>query len=139
MTFDFLPHIPKVSIVILNWNGLQDTLACLESLKAVDYPSFEIILVDNGSTDGSPEKLASLVKGNPKVKLILSPKNLGFSGGCNVAIQRALDQGAEYVLLLNNDTHVNPRFLAPLVRAALSDQKIGIVGPKVYYSNGQDC
>lgn len=137
MTFDFLPHIPKVSIVILNWNGLQDTLSCLDSLKAVDYPSFDIILVDNGSTGDSPEKLVSLAKGNPKVKLILNPKNLGFSGGCNIAIRRALEQGAEYVLLLNNDTHVKPRFLAPLVRAALSDQKIGIVGPKVYYY-GQD-
>ena len=94
--------------------------------------------MDNGSTDGSPEKLVSLTKENPKLKLILNPKNLGFSGGCNIAIRRALEQGAEYVLLLNNDTHVNPRFLAPLVRAALSDQKVGIVGPKVYYSDGQD-
>src|SRR3990172_4830039 len=116
MTFDFLPHIPKVSIVILNWNGLKDTLACLESLKAVDYPSFEIILVDNGSTDGSPEKLASLAKENPKIRLILNSKNLGFSKGYNVAIQKALEHSAEYVLLLNNDTRVNPRFLAPLVR-----------------------
>jgi len=137
MTFDFLPHIPNVSVVVLNWNGLKDTLACIESLKAMDYPDFDIILVDNGSTDGSPEKLQDLAKQNSKINLILNTKNLGFSGGCNVAIRKALEQKADCVLLLNNDTRVHPSFLSALVRTALTRPDIGIVGPKVYY-DGKD-
>ncbi len=137
MTFDHLPLIPKVSIVVLNWNGLQDTLDCLESLKAVDYKSFDIILVDNGSNDGSAGKFKEIARQNSKINLILKPKNLGFSGGANVGIRKALEQKADYVLLLNNDTRVNPSFLTHLVRVALSDPNIGILGPKVYYE-GQD-
>ncbi len=137
MTFDFLPLIPKISIVVLNWNGLHDTLVCLESLKAVDYKSFDIILVDNASTDGSPEKLREMAKQNPKINLVFNSKNLGFSGGVNVGIRKALDKKADYVLLLNNDTCVNTSFLTHLVRVALSNPSVGIVGPKVYY-DGQD-
>ncbi len=137
MTFDFLPLIPKVSILILNWNGLKDTPGCIESLKAVDYPNFDIILVDNGSTDGSRERLQSLAKENSKINLILNAKNQGFSKGCNGAIRKALEQKADCVLLLNNDTRVHPSFLAALVRAALTGSDIGIVGPKVYY-DGKD-
>jgi GT2 family glycosyltransferase len=133
MTFDFLPIIPKVSIVVLNWNGLQDTLICLESLMTVDYKFFEIILVDNGSIDGSQEKLQNLARQNSKVHLVLNSRNLGFSGGANIGIRKALDQKADYVLLLNNDTRVSPSFLTHLVRVAVSGPNIGILGPKVYY------
>jgi hypothetical protein len=137
MTFDFIPLIPKVSIVLLNWNGLKDTLDCIESLKAVDYPNFDIIVVDNGSTDGSLEKLQSLDPQTSKINLILNSKNKGFSKACNIAIRKALEQKADCVLLLNNDTRVHPSFLTALVRAALTRSNIGIVGPKVYYE-GKD-
>lgn len=123
---------PWICIIILNWNGLQDTLACIESLQALDYPSFDIILVDNGSTDGSPDILRKVAKENPKIKLILNEENLGFSGGCNIGIQVALKSNADYILLLNNDTRVSPNFLKLLVESAKNHPKAGITGPKVY-------
>ena len=121
---------PNVGIVIVNWNGKQVTLECLESLRLVTYANHTVILVDNGSTDGSREAIA---KGFPEVTLIDSGSNLGFSGGNNIGIKRALDDGADAVLLLNNDTVVAPDFLEPLVAALTSDSMIGAVNSKIYY------
>jgi GT2 family glycosyltransferase len=125
---------PKVSIVILNWNGLSDTLECLESLKAVAYANFEVLVIDNGSKGNDAE----VIKENfgDFVFEIEEKKNLGFAGGCNVGIRWALHSGAKYVLLLNNDTVVDPDFLTELVNVGQSDMQIGIVGSKVY-SYGQ--
>jgi GT2 family glycosyltransferase/glycosyltransferase involved in cell wall biosynthesis len=121
---------PKVSIIILNWNGYEVTRGCLASLSKIDYPNYEIVLVDNGSTDGSPEKLAAEF---PGVTTIRNKTNLGFTGGNNIGVQPALDNHAEYVLLLNNDTVVEPQFLSELIRVGESDDRIGILNPKIYY------
>lgn len=121
---------PKVFVIILNWNGYEVTKECLESLRSIDYPNFEIIVVDNGSSDSSPERFR---KNFPDLELIRNPKNLGFTGGNNVGIRRALEHGAVYVLLLNNDTVVAPTFLSELIRVAESDERIGILNPKIYY------
>jgi GT2 family glycosyltransferase len=126
---------PHVSIVILNWNSYQVTLDCLLSLRKMDYRNFEVVLVDNGSIDGSPEKLLENV---PEIRLIRNATNLGFAGGCNVAIREALRRGTDYVLLLNNDTIVAPDFLSQLVRVAESDEKIGAVSPKVLFFDHPD-
>lgn len=128
--------IPKVAIIILNWNGKEDTIECLESLKQITYPNYEILLVDNGSTDGSVECFRERY---PGMEIIENEKNLGFAEGNNVGIRRAMELGADYVLLLNNDTVVDPEFLGELVKVAGGDEKIGIVGPKIYYYdyNGQ--
>ena len=120
----------KVAIIILNWNGKEDTIECLESLKHITYPNYEILLVDNGSTDGSVECFRERY---PGMEIIENGENLGFAEGNNVGIRRAMDEGADYVLLLNNDTVVDPEFLGELVRVAEGDGKIGIVGPKIYY------
>lgn len=123
---------PHVAIVIPVWNGLRDTMACLTSLTAITYPSFSIIVVDNGSTDGTNETVAAWSRQHLDVLVIRHEQNLGFTKGCNVGIRHALDSGAQYVLLLNNDTETTPDFLTILVDAAESDAQIGITGPKVY-------
>ena len=130
-----LTTTPKVSIVILNWNGYDVTRECLISLSKIDYPSYEILLVDNGSVDGSPDRLAAEF---PGVRLIRNPKNLGFTGGNNVGIRRALEESVDYVLLLNNDTVVAPDFLSELIRAGESDKRIGLLNPKILYFEPSD-
>jgi GT2 family glycosyltransferase len=122
---------PKIAIVILNWNGLQDTLECLESLKTIVYPNYVIVVIDNGSKGNDAEIIKE--KFGDFVCVIEEEKNLGFTGGCNVGIRWALHSGAKYVLLLNNDIVVDPDFLIELVNVAQNDWQIGIVGPKAYY------
>jgi hypothetical protein len=122
----------SVAVIIVNWNRKDDTLACLESLARVTYPRFRIILVDNGSDDGSAEAVRSLF---PHVMVIALPQNLRFAGGNNVGLREVLARGDEYALLLNNDTTVEPDFLQPLVAAAENDPAVGLVGPKILYYN----
>lgn len=124
---------PLVYIIILNWNGKEDTIACLRSIERVKYPNFSVILVDNASSDGTVEYVKDKF---PSVKIIANSENLRFAGGNNVGIKYALERNADYVLLLNNDTEVAPDFLPELVRAAENDKSIGIAGPKIYYYEG---
>ena len=124
-----MPH-PKVFIIILNWNGLKDTLECLESVFKLDYPNFEVIVVDNGSTDNSVEVIR---KAYPQVILIENKKNLGYAEGNNVGIRYALKHGADYVWLLNNDTVVDADALKNLVKVAEKNENVGILGSKIYY------
>jgi GT2 family glycosyltransferase len=121
---------PFTYIIILNWNGWQDTIECVESCLKLTYPNFRILIVDNGSTDGSESILRERF---PSIDLIQSGKNLGFAGGNNAGIRHVLEQGADYIWLLNNDTIVDPSALNELVRVAQSDAEIGIVGSKIYY------
>ena len=104
----------KIAIVVLNWNQRDATLACLDSLAVADLQGAEVFVVDNGSRDGSVEALRERL---PAERLILLPENRGYAGGNNAGLSRALDTGAEAVLLLNNDTTVSPDFLLPLVWA----------------------
>ena len=120
---------PLVYLVVLNWNGLEDTIACLESCRAISYPRLRVLVVDNGSVDGSQ---AAIRERFPDVELIETGRNLGFAGGNNVGIRRALEQGADYVLLLNNDTLVDRGFVDALVRTARSDPAIGMLCSKIY-------
>lgn len=124
--------LPHVTIVILNWNRIADTLECLESLARVDYPSFSIIVVDNGSTDGSPAAIERWGRENLPLALIRNAENLGFVRGSNQGMRHALAAGTEYVFLLNNDTVVAPDVLELLVATAERSDDIGMVGPKIY-------
>jgi GT2 family glycosyltransferase len=123
---------PRVAIVICNWNGREDTRECLSSLERLNYPNYEIILVDNGSTDGSAQIFRESYGEEPRIRLLELEDNLGFAGGSNSGIAQGLRSGASYILLLNNDTVVDENFLTELIKAAGSDGEIGIVGPKVY-------
>ena len=122
----------KVAIILLNWNGKNDTIECLESIKQITYPNFEILLVDNGSTDGSVKYFSEQY---PDIEIIDNKNNMGYAEGNNVGIRKAMKNGADYVLLLNNDTVVDPVFLDEMVNVAQSNPNIGFAGPKVYYYN----
>ncbi len=104
----------QVTIVILNWNRGAETAACLDSLARADIGGASVLVVDNGSHDGSVELLRART---PAPRLLALPENRGFAGGANAGIQAALDAGAAAVLLLNNDTRVAPDFLDPLLDA----------------------
>ncbi len=121
---------PKVSVVLVNLNQEALTRACIRSLQAVTYPNIEIILVDNGSTDGSGRNLAGEF---PSVRFLCSDVNLGFAEGSNFGIRFSLEHQAEYVMLLNNDTVVDPGIVEPLVDAAVRDHSIGVQSGKIYF------
>jgi GT2 family glycosyltransferase len=120
----------RVAVVVVNWNGRDDTLACLASLQAVEYAPLDILVVDNGSTDGSVAAVRAEFAG---VSLIETGRNLGFAGGNNVGIEAALAAGAEFVLLLNNDTVVSPALVGELVSVARAAGDVAAVSPKIYY------
>lgn len=120
----------QVTIVVLNWNGIADTLDCIQSLRKLDYPNYEVVIVDNGSTDNSVETIKADF---PNLTLIEVRKNLGYTGGNNRGLRYALQRGADYILLLNNDTEVAPDFLSLLVEVAEADPSVGMVGPLIYY------
>ena len=126
----------KTLIVILNWNTYEMTRECVRSLSAMTGDSFEILIVDNGSHDGSLESLRDAF---PQLTMIANGRNLGFAAGANVGMKRALDQGADYVLLVNNDTVVKPDLLAELLAEAKRTPKAGMISPKIYYADPSDC
>lgn len=117
-----------VSLIILNYNGKDDTIEFLQSLKRTDYPNYEIIVVDNASTDGSVEAIRNKF---PKVKIVKNKKNLGFAGGMNSGIRKSK---GKYVVISDNDRYVSQKeWLSLLVDVAESDGKIGIVVPMFLY------
>jgi len=174
---------PKVSVIILNWNGWQDTLECLESIYQISYSNYDVVLVDNNSTDDSIEKIKNYCKGQLEIEskylsyqrknkpitiieykeeevktinsqnysliieanktkilyLIKNPKNYGFAKGNNIGIDYALKiLDPDYILLLNNDTVVDPEFMLELVLTGESNDKIGFVGAKTYFYNHEN-
>lgn len=117
---------PLVSIIIVNYNQKQLTINCLNSLKKISYPNFEIILVDNGSMDNTTNEVK---KSFPKVQVCECVENLGFTGGNNIGIKKS---SGKYILLLNNDTEVTPGFLQPLVEDLEKDSSLGIIQSKIF-------
>jgi len=119
-------------IIILNWNGWSDTAECVESCLCLQGDAFRIVIVDNSSTDGSCEILQLRF---PGITIIRNSENLGFAGGNNVGIRYALENGAEYIWLLNNDTTVAPDALSHLLSAAAEMKQGGIFGGKILFSD----
>ncbi|MCU0492444.1 MAG: glycosyltransferase family 2 protein [Chloroflexaceae bacterium] len=128
---------PRVAILILCYNGMADTLACLESLRHVEYPQarYEVVVLDNASSDATVEQVRSQF---PEVTVIENGANLGFAAGNNVGLRYALAQGFDYALLLNNDTEVVPDLLQRMVEVAEADSTIGVVGPTITYYERPD-
>ena len=151
---------PKVHIIVLNWNNWQDTIECLDSIFGLRYDNFQVLAVDNGSTDGSEEKIKEWAKGKsvstvrynretaeqgglpekekglaqPSIVLIQTKGNLGYAGGNNVGMRYALNQDdCKYVWLLNNDTIIDRDALTEMVEMAETDEKVGKVGSKLLY------
>ena len=125
--------LSRVAAVVLNSNGREVTLHALASLAAMSYPRCDLVVVDNGSTDGS---FAAVAAAFPAVEQVRTEENLGPAGGVNLGLEWALLHGSrdyDYVLVLNNDVEVAPDFLTELVAAAETDPMVGCVGPKAYY------
>jgi GT2 family glycosyltransferase len=135
------PAMPKsesaVWIIILNWNRREITFDCLDSVLKVEYAHLHTLLVDNGSTEPI-EDLFNDRFAAANVEILVNGENLGYTGGNNAGIRYALDRGAEYILLLNNDTVVDPGVVAFLLEAARDNPRVGIVGPKIYYFDEPD-
>lgn len=123
----------KVGIIILNWNSYQVTLECINSILAISYSNYKVLVVDNGSLDNSINKLKEMINSD-KVNYLQLDKNYGFTGGNNRGIEfLQKEYNPDYILLLNNDTIVHKDFLEEMVNTFYSDEKIGIVVPKIYY------
>lgn len=126
---------PTVFAVILTFNHFDDTKECLASLQKIDYGNLSILVVDNGSSDGTPERIATDF---PNVQVIETGKNLGVPWGYNVGFSYALRAGAEYILMLNNDTVVDPEMLHHLLDVGRSDPDAGIIVPEILYYDDPD-
>jgi GT2 family glycosyltransferase len=122
---------PKVSIIMLNWNGLKDTIECVESLKRISFSDYRVILVDNGSQGNDVETIKH--RFGDYVHIIENDRNYGFAEGNNIGMRYALTaHSPDYLLLLNNDITVAPDFLTELVNVAENDREMGLLGPLVY-------
>jgi GT2 family glycosyltransferase len=124
-----------VAVVVLSWNGREDTLACLASLAKVDAPGLITIVVDNGSTDGTSDAVREAY---PDVELVRTEKNLGFAEGNNVGMRKALELGAAYVLVLNNDVELDPGFVRELVEEGRRRPDAGALCSKILYFDPPD-
>ena len=133
--------MPKVFVVIINWNGDRDAIACLNSMLSLDYKNCHVILSDNGSSKESIQALRDWKvaystpgpsNGIASLEILENDKNLGFTGANTVGINVALAKGADYVLFLNNDTVVTSDFLSRMVATAEVSASVGIVGCKIF-------
>ena len=123
---------PLVQAVVVNWNGKEVLEPCLRTLLASSYPNLSVLVVDNASTDGS----ALLVRDKfPSVRVSEQSSNLGFAAGVNAGLKAALDDGADYVLLLNNDIELDVSAVSALVETALAHPESAFVGPLIYYAD----
>lgn len=122
--------LPRVWVVVLNWNNAPDTLRCLASLERQDYPDLRILVVDNGSTDGSLERIREACSG---LEALALTENLGFGGGMNRGMDYSLAAGAEYVLLLNNDAELAPDAVRLLVAAMEAHPGAGLAAPTIFH------
>ena len=122
----------KVAIILVNWNSFELTNGCILSLKEIDYSQYDIIVIDNGSADGSCERLQA---NHPDIILIKSTFNSGFTGGNNLGLEYSINKGYTYSLILNNDTFVEPGFLSPLVNYMNAHPDTGAIQPRIFFNH----
>jgi len=127
-----------LAVVVLNWNGLEDTRALLPTLARCRVPDgwrMRVLVVDNGSSDGSA---AALAREFPEAEVVALPENRRFAGGCNAGLVRALGQGADAAMLLNNDTEADPGLLEHLLLALEQDPAAGAAAPLICFQRPLD-
>lgn len=124
----------SVAIILINWNSLEVTSDCIISLKGIQYANYSIVVVDNGSADGSGKALKQL---HPEIVLIESSTNLGFAGGNNLGFDYALAQAYDYTIMLNNDTLVEPDFLSHLVQYMEAHPQVGAIQPRIHFNHNR--
>ena len=126
---------PHIKILILNWNGKHLLKPCLDSVTAIDYPNYSVMVIDNGSTDNS----VNMVKENySEVNLLVLEKNYGFAGGYNRCFTRLKDEYSGFILLLNNDTEVDPDILNSFIQAKEKYGDNNLYGGKIFYQNNPE-
>src|SRR5688572_20313394 len=126
-----------LTIVTLNWNGSSDTLACIESVERSRGPEVDMIVVDNGSAAADVARVAEAIETRPWVSLVRKAENLGFAGGSNVGVARALERGAQFVMLLNNDATVEPGAIEALASYLEARPASGLVSPLILDESGE--
>jgi GT2 family glycosyltransferase len=129
----------KVYTIVLNWNGERDTIDCVRSLLKMDVGEIDhkIVVVDNGSEEKSLQSIKKFIKDKP-THLIETGKNLGFADGNNVGIRYAISEKCDWIMVINNDTEVDKNLLKVLIQKGESNEKIGIVSPKIYFAKGYE-
>ena len=125
-----MSELPRVAAIVLSWNGRERTLACLRSLAGVTYKPFSVVVVDNGSVDGSADAVSAE---HPDATLVRLPGNAGFAGGMNAGARAAFGAGAEAVVLLNNDMEVEPGFVEPLVAALQTEPGVAATCAQILF------
>jgi hypothetical protein len=131
------PELPFVVVTVLNHNGWQDAAECVRSVLASTYWNFKVVIVDNGSTDDSMERLSRLADGR-SVELVQTGANLGSVGGTTYAIQSALERGADFIFALSNDLVVSADAIDTLVHSMGLDPRIGVIAPRIMYYDQPD-
>ncbi len=126
---------PLVHVLVINWNGRAHVDDCFTSLLASTYQNARFVLIDNASSDGSAAYVRETFGHDPRLDVIELPENRGWSGGNNAGLHRALDAGADYVLLLNNDTRTDAHCIERLVAQAEADATVGALAPKLVMFN----
>lgn len=128
----------NIFIIILNWNQPKLTIECLESVGKLEskYYKLNIIVVDNASTDNSVEIIEKYISDDSGIEIIVNKENLGFAGGNNVGIRYALNQSAEYIMVLNNDTLVGENLIDGLLNSFKNNPRAGVISPKIYFAKG---
>lgn len=124
----------RIAVILVNWNSFNVTNDCINSLKKISSPTFQIIVADNGSEDNSGAKLLTL---HPEIILLQLPENRGFTGGNNAGLQYSLENGYEYSIMLNNDTFVEPDFLSILAHYLDHHPEAGAVQPRIFYHHNR--
>ncbi len=126
---------PHIKILILNWNGKRLLKPCLDSVTAIDYPNYSVMVIDNGSSDGSLD----MVKSNyPNVECMALEQNYGFAGGYNRCFAKLTESTSEFLLLLNNDTEVDPNILSSFIHAKDKFGDNHLYGGKIFYKNNPE-
>jgi GT2 family glycosyltransferase len=125
--------LESIYVVVLAWNHFEDTRECLQSILASEEVKLKVIVVDNGSTDGTKERLGCEF---PQVHIICSARNLGVSGGYNLGIEQAMRSGADYILIANNDISVHPCMVPNLYTQMSQKPSMGIAMPKIFHYYG---
>ena len=128
-----MTDLPLVWAVVLAWNQKDETVACLDSLLHSDYPQMQLLVVDNGSTDGTAETVQQLY---PQVMVVRSPVNLGIAAGYNLGLNHALAHRAEYILVANNDIVVDESMVRHLAESMADRPEVGMIMPKIYHYYG---
>lgn len=130
----------SVHLIVLNWNDYKDTKECINSINKLNTRNIQLktIVVDNGSTDGSPKKLDKLLKNKKNTKLLKNKKNLGYAGGNNAGLRQALETDTDYIMVLNNDTRLHKNILQEFIKIAKKHPSAGILSPKIYFEKGSE-